>query len=70
VAGWTDAEVAQLRNLYTEGLTCSAIAGETGRTRNAVIGKLGRIGLAGAPDRVRKPRARRLGGIADQPARS
>lgn len=63
MAGWTATEVAQLRGLYTAGLTASAIAGETGRTRNSVIGKVARIGLAAA-DRARKPRPLRLGGVA------
>jgi GcrA cell cycle regulator len=61
---WTDERVEVLRKLWTEGLSASQIAGELGGiTRNAVIGKVHRLGLSGrakAPSsgvaRSRKPR--------------
>ncbi|MFZ4120801.1 MAG: GcrA family cell cycle regulator [Caulobacterales bacterium] len=46
--GWTDERVALLKKLWTEGLSASQIAKQlTGVTRNAVIGKVHRLGLAG-----------------------
>jgi GcrA cell cycle regulator len=62
---WTDERVELLKKLWSEGHSASWIAGELGSvTRNAVIGKVHRLGLsgrapstnAGAP-RQRKPRA-------------
>jgi len=62
---WTDDRVELLKRLWSEGLSASQIAGELGGiTRNAVIGKVHRLGLSGrakAPSssvpRPRKPRA-------------
>jgi GcrA cell cycle regulator len=62
---WTDERVELLKKLWTDGLSASQIAAELGGiTRNAVIGKVHRLGLSGrakspsstAP-RPRKPRA-------------
>src|SRR6195256_2747829 len=62
---WTDERVELLKKLWTDGLSASQIAAELGGiTRNAVIGKVPRLGLSGrakspsstAP-RPRKPRA-------------
>lgn len=45
--GWTDERVEQLKSLWTEGLSASQIARVLGGvTRNAVIGKVVRLGLA------------------------
>lgn len=45
---WTDERVEQLKQLWGEGLSASQIAGAMGGvTRNAVIGKVHRLGLAG-----------------------
>ncbi|WP_075995498.1 GcrA family cell cycle regulator [Salaquimonas pukyongi] len=45
---WTDERVDVLRKLWTEGLSASQIAAELGGvTRNAVIGKIHRLGLSG-----------------------
>ena len=62
---WTDERIEKLKKLWAEGLSASRIAGELGGvTRNAVIGKVHRLGLSGrakAPSssvpRPRKPRA-------------
>jgi GcrA cell cycle regulator len=62
---WSDDRVEQLKSLWTEGLSASQIARALGGvTRNAVIGKVHRLGLSGrakAPSssvpRQRKPRA-------------
>lgn len=46
--GWNEERVALLRKLWTEGLSASQIAKQLGGvTRNAVIGKVHRLGLAG-----------------------
>jgi GcrA cell cycle regulator len=45
---WTDERVATLTKLWQEGLSASQIAAELGGvTRNAVIGKVHRLGLSG-----------------------
>lgn len=45
---WTDERVEQLRKLWADGLSASQIAQELGGvTRNAVIGKVHRLGLSG-----------------------
>jgi len=57
-ANWTDERVDQLKNLWTEGLSASQIARALGGiTRNAVIGKVHRLGLAGraSPARADRP---------------
>lgn len=46
--GWSDDRVATLRKLWFDGLTASQIARRLGGvTRNAVIGKVHRLGLGG-----------------------
>jgi GcrA cell cycle regulator len=57
--GWTEERVEQLKQLWTEGLSASQIARQLGGvTRNAVIGKVHRLGLAGraTPARAERPR--------------
>lgn len=45
---WNDERVELLKKLWNEGLSASQIAGELGAvTRNAVIGKVHRLGLSG-----------------------
>tara|TARA_Y100000590_G_scaffold364139_1_gene422297 strand:+ start:53844 stop:54332 length:489 start_codon:yes stop_codon:yes gene_type:complete len=45
---WTDEKVELLRKLWSEGLSASQIANKIGDvTRNAVIGKVHRLGLEG-----------------------
>lgn len=52
---WTDERVELLKKLWTDGLSASQIAGELGNvTRNAVIGKVHRLGLSG---RAKSPAA-------------
>ena len=63
---WTDERVELLKKLWNDGLSASQIAAELGNvTRNAVIGKVHRLGLSGrakspgsATPRPRKPAAR------------
>ncbi len=46
--GWTEDRVAVLKKLWLEGLSASQIAKQLGGvTRNAVIGKVHRLGLSG-----------------------
>src|ERR1700736_7019121 len=62
---WTDERVELLKKLWADGLSASQIAAELGGiTRNAVIGKVHRLGLSGrakspssAAPRPRKSRA-------------
>ncbi len=61
--GWTDERVEVLKKLWLEGLSASQIAKQLGGgvTRNAVIGKVHRLGLSGraAPSQpVRTPQLR------------
>jgi GcrA cell cycle regulator len=62
--GWTEERVELLKKLWADGLSASQIAAQIGGvTRNAVIGKVHRLGLSGrakSPSsmvpRARKPR--------------
>jgi GcrA cell cycle regulator len=64
---WTPERIEQLRSCVTTGMTCSQIAAAIGVSRNAVIGKIHRLGLssgrpagastrANCPPRTRHPR--------------
>ncbi|MFP3944791.1 MAG: GcrA family cell cycle regulator [Alphaproteobacteria bacterium] len=56
---WTDERVEQLKQLWADGLSASQIARQLGGvTRNAVIGKVHRLGLSGrgAPARTSRPK--------------
>lgn len=82
---WTDERVERLKTLWSEGLSASQIAAELGGvTRNAVIGKVHRLGLSGrakpqvqasrpaAPPRVKPaapPAARPAASAVTRPAR-
>jgi GcrA cell cycle regulator len=58
--GWTDARIEHVKALWAEGRPASEIAGLLGEvTRNAVIGKVHRLGLAGRKTTSRKPLPRR-----------
>lgn len=48
---WIDERVEQLKALWARGLTCSQIAAEisNGASRNSIIGKVRRLGLANRP---------------------
>jgi GcrA cell cycle regulator len=59
-ATWTSERIEQLRSCVGSGMTCSQIAAAIGVSRNAVIGKIHRLGLssgrpAGASSRVSCP---------------
>jgi GcrA cell cycle regulator len=64
---WTPERIEQLKSYVTTGMTCSQIAAAIGVSRNAVIGKIHRLGLssgrpagastrANCPPRARHPR--------------
>ncbi|MBE7216994.1 MAG: GcrA cell cycle regulator, partial [Caulobacteraceae bacterium] len=57
--GWTDDRVDSLRKLWLDGLSASQIAKQLGGgvTRNAVIGKVHRLGLSGraTPSKPARP---------------
>lgn len=57
---WTDERIETLKTLYGDGLSASQIGAELGCTRNAVIGKVHRIGLRrrGRPVAVSRPQPR------------
>lgn len=69
---WTDERVELLKKLWADGLSASQIAGELGGiTRNAVIGKVHRLGLSGrakspssSVPRQRKPRTSHMMRVA------
>ncbi|MEM8702087.1 MAG: GcrA family cell cycle regulator [Pseudomonadota bacterium] len=74
---WTNERVELLKKLWSEGLSASQIAGELGGvTRNAVIGKVHRLGLSGraktssSAGKPRRPRtaAPAAGGAPKKPA--
>jgi GcrA cell cycle regulator len=61
---WTDERLELLKGHFAAGLTCRQIAAEIGVSRNAVIGKLSRLGLTrdkppGSEPRAKRPRERR-----------
>ena len=68
---WTDERVELLKKLWSDGLSASQIATKLGEvTRNAVIGKVHRLGLAGRATTSRIRTARPRSNIALFPARS
>ncbi len=71
---WNDERVDLLKKLWSEGLSASQIAGRLGGvTRNAVIGKVHRLGLSGRATTSRikslRPRSRVPAAPKRQPAR-
>lgn len=62
-AGWTEGRVDQLKQLWADGWSAKQIAAELGSvTRNAVIGKVHRLGLSGRSkmrDLIKRLRARK-----------
>lgn len=72
-ASWTDERVELLKKLWTDGLSASQIAAELGNvTRNAVIGKVHRLGLSGRAKDVKAasaaPRVRKVTRAPSAPA--
>lgn len=72
---WTDDRVQILKKLWQDGLSASQIAAELGNvTRNAVIGKIHRLGLSGRGQPTsslkRQHRHRRTGSVQRRPRRA
>ena len=69
-ATWTDERVETLKKLWGEGLSASQIATEIGGgiTRNAVIGKVHRLGLSGRGKAKAPPPARSKAKAPSAPA--
>ena len=72
---WNDERVEMLKKLWAEGLSASQIAGRLGGvTRNAVIGKVHRLGLSGRATTSRmknpRPRLRTAAAQAKRPGKS
>ena len=67
---WTDERVEQLKKLWAEGLSASQIARTMGGvTRNAVIGKVHRLGLSGRAVTTRSERPRYTSHARPRPSR-
>jgi GcrA cell cycle regulator len=62
-ATWTTERVDALRQYFAAGLSCGQIAREIGVTRNAVIGKMNRLGLT-------RPRELVARQVRERPART
>ncbi|MBN9443778.1 MAG: GcrA family cell cycle regulator [Bosea sp. (in: a-proteobacteria)] len=68
---WTDERVELLKKLWSDGLSASQIAAELGNvTRNAVIGKVHRLGLSGRAKSAAAPAAPRNAAPRKAPARA
>lgn len=65
---WTDDNVATLKSLHDDGNhTAEAIAERLGTTRNAVLGKLFRLGLSKPQSPAVAPRTRRTCALFSRP---
>jgi GcrA cell cycle regulator len=68
---WTDERVELLKKLWSDGLSASQIAAELGSvTRNAVIGKVHRLGLSGRAKSTAQPAGARGNAPRKAPARA
>lgn len=56
-AGWSQERIDKLKELWSQGISCSLIASQLGGvTRNGVIGKVHRLGLSGRKTIDKEPR--------------
>lgn len=51
---WTDARIKQLKKLWQKGVSTIEIAKEFGISKNAVVGKVHRLGLKSRPSPINK----------------
>ena len=66
---WTDERIERLRTLWMEGNTASQIADDLGGvSRNAVIGKAHRLGLAARPSPVKPSESKKIMSEAETPS--
>jgi GcrA cell cycle regulator len=56
---WSPERVNALKRFVKAGLSCSRIANEIGVSRNAVIGKINRLGLSRPKDVIKRPAPRK-----------
>jgi hypothetical protein len=57
-ATWTSERIELLKRCLHAGLSCGQTAREIGATRNAVIGKMNRLGLSRPKDVIGRPGAK------------
>ena len=55
--GWTNEQVEQLREMWSEGLTANEIAKKLGVTKNAIVGKVHRLCLKARPSPIKTKNA-------------
>jgi len=58
---WPDHDRVTLRELWTDGVTASAIGRQMGRTKNAIVGQVHRLKLPARPSPLHGPRPPRQG---------
>jgi GcrA cell cycle regulator len=66
VVTWTEDRIEQLRKLWEQGLSASAIGRQLGVSKNAVVGKAHRLKLPARPSPIRKgarPPVRRMAAL-------
>ena len=51
---WTEEQIDQLKDLWSEGLSTSEIGRKLGVTKNAVVGKAHRLGLPPRPSPIKR----------------
>ena len=51
---WDDPTIARLRSLWAEGHSAARIGEAMGVSKNAIVGKAHRLGLAGRPSPIRR----------------
>ena len=67
-ATWSSERIELLKRCFHAGLSCSQIAREIGVTRNAVIGKMNRLGLSRPKDVVARQLEQRHNARLARPA--
>src|SRR5262249_62102304 len=67
---WTPERIEQLKSCFSAGMTCSEIGAAIGVSRNAVIGKIHRLGLSGERPAGARARATDCPPPARHPRRS
>jgi len=57
---WTDERITHLKKLWSEGLTAAAISKQLRVSKNAVVGKVHRLGLKGRPSTINRKRKTKM----------
>lgn len=68
-ASWTQEDVERATTMWSGGASATSIARRLGKTRNAVLGKIGRLGLSRKhqPTAIREVRSGSMPGQRQQP---